>query len=207
MFKLLKRKLHYFMFQVESGFEDDFDFFTASSSTTTPTVSSDPWCDSNGSQDPFSPTWRASPSVPPTIFELSNEDSNSQFSNPINNTLPSQSINVNRPTIIRANKGSKPARPPPISKSVNSHNYRYQDVVSKDINCNNSLSASPVTDTNWSPPMPSVPPPPPPPEALQILLNGPQLPPRPTTLINVSNYSNICNYFLIKVYKLINKLY
>ncbi|XP_075226833.1 SH3 domain-containing lethal (3) 05822 isoform X2 [Lycorma delicatula] len=153
---------------VESGFEDDFDFFTASSNTT-PTVS-DPWCDSNGPQDPFSPTWRASPSVPPTIFELSSEDPNSQYST-INNTLPS---NIIKPTIIRAYKGNKPARPPPIQQ----HHIQSSQPIA-----NNSSLSLPTSDANWSPPMPSVPPPPPPPEALQVLLNGPQLPPRPTTLI------------------------
>lgn len=158
--------------QVESGFEDDFDFFTASSNTTTPTVS-DPWCD-NGPQDPFSPTWRASPSVPPTIFELSTEDSKSQNNSNAINTLP---VSINKPTIIRATKGTKPVRPPPITKPIQSQN-QHQAIGS----INNGSTPS-MSDSNWSPPMPSVPPPPPPPEALQVLLNGPQLPPRPTTLI------------------------
>lgn len=41
--------------------------------------------------------------------------------------------------------------------------------------------ASPSNDLiNGSPPMPTIPPPPPPPEALEVLANGPPIPPRPT---------------------------
>lgn len=145
--------------QVESGFEDDFDFFMASGATTP--NAADPW----GDLDPFAVPHRTSPhsSVPPTIFELSNEDPRSRH----------QSLNYSEkislpPTIIRA-KNNKPARPPPPTKVAMPPSHSSQDI-------------EPPLD--WSPPMPSCPPPPPPPEVLEVLQNGPKLPPRPTTLLS-----------------------
>ncbi|XP_022194605.2 abl interactor 1 [Nilaparvata lugens] len=145
---------------VESGFEDDFDFLTSTSSNTTTPLAVD-------ESDPFSPLRRASPglSMPPTIYEdiqgsRRPPSSDSSFPGPRRQTF--------KPTIIRGAYTGKPKRPPPMkTESVSKESFDSDDVKA-----------------NWSPPMPSMPPPPPPPEALDALLNGPQLPPRPTTLMS-----------------------
>uniref|UniRef100_A0A1B6C146 SH3 domain-containing protein n=1 Tax=Clastoptera arizonana TaxID=38151 RepID=A0A1B6C146_9HEMI len=142
--------------QVESGFEDDFDFFMAST-VTTPTA--DSWSGTK-SVDPFSPI-KINSAGP--VFDLSNEDPRARI-------VPTvQTNSVIKPTIIRAKNG-KPLRPPPpnFTKSIGA----VSGIGNVDM------------PSDWSPPMPCFPPPPPPPEALDLLANGPKLPPRPNTLLS-----------------------
>ncbi|RZF39970.1 hypothetical protein LSTR_LSTR002373 [Laodelphax striatellus] len=150
---------------VESGFEDDFDFLTSTSSnTTTPLAPDNHWASES---DPFSPLKRASPglAMPPTIYE----DISSFHSRKPQSSAPVPKF---MPTII-GTRTSKPKRPPPMKAAAESISKVSLDSFDGE-----------ETKSNWSPPMPSVPPPPPPPEALDALLNGPQLPPRPTTLMS-----------------------
>lgn len=142
-------------FQVESGFEDDFDLLMLSNKTTA-SLSSASLID-----DPFTNTTKSSqPCIP---FELSNEDPRSKHKA----IAHSMSTSV-KPTIIRP-KNSKPARPPPPKRRPSSTPPTFVSSTSED----------------WSPPMPSCPPPPPPPEVLATLEHGPSLPPRPSTLNQV----------------------
>lgn len=173
---------------LESGFEDDFDFFgglSSSSSFGTPLgEQNDPWSVVKP-QDPFSPPKQqnfsvSSASVPKvtgnsTLYKQSNASSSG--------AVRSSSF-TSMPTIIRP----KPGRPPTLPKL----NETAGDQTSGAsfpfaTRSHDSSHLVPNGDSDEdtgkrSPPMPSIPPPPLPPEVLQELdSNGssPQLPARP----------------------------
>jgi len=147
--------------QVESGFEDDFDPIM-SSNVTSPTT--DSWSDHG---DPFSP-------IPEKTADIFGSKPDRKKISPL--PIPA----LSKPTIIKV---SKPKRPPPPGAQLSSIN------PSLNVNRNHTavkpfIHSSEIEysrlEKEGSPPMPNVPPPPPPPEALDVLLSGPKVPPRPT---------------------------
>ncbi|XP_046670416.1 uncharacterized protein B0303.7 [Homalodisca vitripennis] len=123
------------------------------SNVTTPSIQ-DPWGD-----DSYCNTRQTTQQL--TAFDLSNEDP--KYRHKVTDISLATSA---KPTIIRA-KHMKPSRPPPPKL--------------RPASTPPTFAGSPLDE--WSPPMPSCPPPPPPPEVLQVLEQGPSLPPRPSVLL------------------------
>uniref|UniRef100_A0A1B6KCZ9 SH3 domain-containing protein n=1 Tax=Graphocephala atropunctata TaxID=36148 RepID=A0A1B6KCZ9_9HEMI len=145
------------------------DFDLLMASTATTPSTQDPWGD-----DLFVNTRQ--PTKQTSSFDLSNEDP--KYRHKVTSTSLATSA---KPTIIRA-KHTKPSRPPPPKLRPASTPPTFASLQLDE----------------WSPPMPSCPPPPPPLEVLQVLDQGPSLPPRPSVLFQ--EHSGKKNPYCIALY-------
>lgn len=152
---------------VESGFEDDFDFFSSSSSSSS--------LNKNTQKDPWDAIQQRPKNPSPLAFpqnQSGNTKRNTWVTFSSNSNRRPQSENVSAmPTIIRV-KPDRPPKPPSIQKVTSSHVDLLTDVFeSVNFNSNNGIYYEDDDEDDWSPsespPMPTCPPPPaPPPEFL-----------------------------------------